>query len=405
MYIIVANYKTNKNSRNITGYVVWDTCTKSTAMHTIQQVACNVTDYIGVRVTNGLLKLYGYNNNLPVIYITSNLYDYIDYKDCCTVVGKFVEHKKKYYLLVYGNGFCRKVNEIAVLQLIKEHKLTNTVNSTLMVKLKAGSIPVYTTKRHTATTKDTVVKIVDISNVSDGGSPGIAPKFIGELIKTGEIGVVKRTVSSKKYDNINETLCYELGCLLGVKVCKAQPVVYRQADDWLLSVFEYDYNKKNSHFRSAKQVFGTEHFVERFTISNIEKMFGTAVVQDFQRMLLFDLITRQTDRHISNFAFYDKGFYPLYDNGRCLFWDETDLTAINDDIFSSFVVNEHGYGYAYIDTLGVQYCRTLLNTAVTFEQFKTLLYKHYGETERAALLAKYIFTVYKLLIGGAIDVR
>jgi hypothetical protein len=43
-------------------------------------------------------------------------------------------------------------------------------------------------------------------------------------------------------------------------------------------------------------------------------------------MVLFDFITRQEDRHLSNFAVIetpsDSRFYGLYDNGRCLFYSE-----------------------------------------------------------------------------------
>ena len=45
---------------------------------------------------------------------------------------------------------------------------------------------------------------------------------------------------------------------------------------------------------------------------------------DIARMMLLDFITRQDDRHLSNIAIKISGagesFYPLYDNGRSLFY-------------------------------------------------------------------------------------
>ena len=45
-------------------------------------------------------------------------------------------------------------------------------------------------------------------------------------------------------------------------------------------------------------------------------------------MLLLDFITRQYDRHLSNIAIKvnreGEIFYPLYDNGRSLFYEDTE---------------------------------------------------------------------------------
>ena len=54
-------------------------------------------------------------------------------------------------------------------------------------------------------------------------------------------------------------------------------------------------------------------------------------------MILLDFITRQDDRHLSNVAVKisngSESFYPLYDNGRSLFYEDTEhfvADAIND---------------------------------------------------------------------------
>ena len=53
-----------------------------------------------------------------------------------------------------------------------------------------------------------------------------------------------------------------------------------------------------------------------------------AYADDFYRMVLLDFVTRQDDRHLSNMALKinteGESFYPLYDNGRSLFYEDTE---------------------------------------------------------------------------------
>jgi hypothetical protein len=48
-------------------------------------------------------------------------------------------------------------------------------------------------------------------------------------------------------------------------------------------------------------------------------------------MIFLDFITRQDDRHLSNIALKisknTESFYPLYDNGRSLFYEDTEETV------------------------------------------------------------------------------
>ena len=58
--------------------------------------------------------------------------------------------------------------------------------------------------------------------------------------------------------------------------------------------------------------------------------------EDFYKMMFLDFITRQDDRHSSNFAVKishetkKETFYPLYDNGRSLFYQDNEKTIAND---------------------------------------------------------------------------
>lgn len=386
------------------GYLVWNTQTKKVINVTEKQIKDSIKQYNGVYCDEaGILHTDSGYRNLPLLFVENGVYILQENKLCAAVVGKFIEHKQKYYLLVNGVGLCRKVTESVIFESIKEGKITNVINSVNRVKLREGSLPVYTTQHKSNIEIDTVVKLVDFELCDAIGSPGVGQKFVGKLKDTGEIGIVKRTVSSHKYDNINEVLCYDLGLLFGVRVCRAKHVIYKSSNDWVISLFSYNFPENRYKFISAKQYFGEDSFFSKFTIENLNKQMGIDCVKDFQRMVIFDLITHQVDRHISNFAFYSNTFYPLFDNGRSLFWDVSDISDITDDIFSTFITNEHGYGYAYIDNLGSKYCSTLINPNVSYNAILQIFYKHYGKTKRAQLLSMYVFTVYKLIIGGVVN--
>jgi hypothetical protein len=65
-------------------------------------------------------------------------------------------------------------------------------------------------------------------------------------------------------------------------------------------------------------------------------------------MILLDFITRQDDRHLSNIAVKVSGgtesFYPLYDNGRSLFYEDTEETV--REAVSDLPAYATGFGFA-----------------------------------------------------------
>ena len=71
--------------------------------------------------------------------------------------------------------------------------------------------------------------------------------------------------------------------------------------------------------------------------------------------LLLDFITRQYDRHLSNIAIKvnreGESFYPLYDNGRSLFYEDTEemvkAACENVELYAS----SFGYSGTYFDYL------------------------------------------------------
>jgi hypothetical protein len=70
-------------------------------------------------------------------------------------------------------------------------------------------------------------------------------------------------------------------------------------------------------------------------------------------MILLDFLTRQDDRHLSNIAIKISGksesFYPLYDNGRSLFYEDTEETAALAVADPAKYATGFGYSGTYLD--------------------------------------------------------
>ena len=74
---------------------------------------------------------------------------------------------------------------------------------------------------------------------------------------------------------------------------------------------------------------------------------------EITRMILLDFITRQDDRHLSNMAIKKSGggesFYPLYDNGRSLFYEETEEMVRQAVADPAAYATSFGYSGTYWD--------------------------------------------------------
>ena len=70
-------------------------------------------------------------------------------------------------------------------------------------------------------------------------------------------------------------------------------------------------------------------------------------------MLLLDFITRQDDRHLSNMAIKvnssGEQFYPLYDNGRSLFYEDTEETVERACLDIEGYCTNFGFTGTYLD--------------------------------------------------------
>jgi len=135
----------------------------------------------------------------------------------------------------------------------------------------------------------------------------------------GKYGIYKQRISPLTTDVESEVAVSLLGERLGVPVC---PAVLTDKDT-VFSTFLYDFSKEYIvHFRRL--------FNGQRTDNEYRNLVGArpGYKDDIARMILLDFITRQDDRHLSNMAIKigagGESFYPLYDNGRSLFYEDTE---------------------------------------------------------------------------------
>lgn len=138
-------------------------------------------------------------------------------------------------------------------------------------------------------------------------------------VHEGLYGIYKHRISPLTTDVESEVAVYLLAERLGVPCCPA----YRTGKDVVFSAFLYDFAKDYIvHFRRLFD--GGRSDDEYLNLVTVRPQYQ----KDIARMILLDFITRQDDRHLSNIAIKVQGqsesFYPLYDNGRSLFYEDTE---------------------------------------------------------------------------------
>ena len=144
----------------------------------------------------------------------------------------------------------------------------------------------------------------------------------------GKYGIYKQRINPLTTDVESEIAVYLLGKKLGVPVCPAA----RTGKDTMFSAFMFDFSKEYIvHFR--RLFSGSRSDNEYKNLIGARPQYR----DDIERMIILDFITRQDDRHLSNIAIKISGsyeqFYPLYDNGRSLFYEDTEemvSNAVND---------------------------------------------------------------------------
>ncbi len=168
---------------------------------------------------------------------------------------------------------------------------------------------------------------------------------------SNDFGIVKERLHPSSTDIENEVICYRLSKLFGVNCCEARMV----DKDRVFSKYEYDFNKEI--------VVHARRYLENQPDNIDDYTFWTKHVfpdlkSDIQKMILFDFITLQDDRHKSNWAIKidsnrNRSFYSLYDNGRSLLSDYTEEMATRLVQNPANYVTSFGYVGTYLDVVDV----------------------------------------------------
>jgi len=183
---------------------------------------------------------------------------------------------------------------------------------------------------------------IDLTGNSVDSPEGYNIKRYG--VFRGQYGIYKQRISPLCTDVESEIAVSLLADKLGVPACPA----VRVDRDTVFSTFMYDFsNEYIIHFRRLFD--GPRSGNEYQNLIGVRPLYR----DDVARMILLDFITRQDDRHLSNMAIKISGgaesFYALYDNGRSLFYEDTQETvrdAVSDPV--KFATS-FGYSGTYWD--------------------------------------------------------
>ena len=199
----------------------------------------------------------------------------------------------------------------------------------------------------------------------------------------GRYGIVKQRISPLTADVESEIAVYLLAQEMGIPCCPAR----RFDANSVFSEFVYDFAEE--YLVHMRRLFngprGKNELDNLLTVR-------PAYADDFYRMVLLDFVTRQDDRHLSNMALKinteGESFYPLYDNGRSLFYEDTEdmvRAAIKDPATHA---TTFGYAGTYWD-----HARDVATRGVKFGKLANL---DISEQTVQALLEEAGFTGYRL---------
>ena len=205
-------------------------------------------------------------------------------------------------------------------------------------------------------------------------------------VSKGRYGIYKKRLSPVSGDVESELAVYALAERIGVPCCQC----WRTDEDTVFSAFEYDF--ATEYIVHMRRIMETRPYDD-----DLKNMLAVrpGYLDFFVRMIALDFMTRQDDRHLSNIAVKMSGageeIYPLYDNGRSLFYEDTEETVIKaaDDIegFSTIF----GPSGTYLD-----HVREISDMGISFRKVLDL---DISEGEIKEILENAGFTGYRL--GGA----
>jgi len=212
---------------------------------------------------------------------------------------------------------------------------------------------------------------IDMIGESIDSPEGYNIKRYGVL--NGKYGIYKQRINPLTTDVESEIAVYLLGKKLGVPVCPA----IRADNDSVFSAFLFDFSKEYIvHFRRFFDGLRSDN--EYKNLIEVRPQYR----DDIARMILLDFITRQDDRHLSNIAVKISGnnesFYALYDNGRSLFYEDTEETvkyAVNDPAKYATAFGYSGTYWDYVQEIAKERngLNNLLNFNISKDDVKTVL--------------------------------
>ena len=191
----------------------------------------------------------------------------------------------------------------------------------------------------------------------------------------GDYGIFKQRISPLATDVESEVAVCLLAAKLGVPCCP----VYRTDKDSIFSAFLFDFSKEYIvHFRRLFN--GQRSDNEYQNLVSVRPQYH----DDIARMILLDFITRQDDRHLSNMAIKisksGESFYPLYDNGRSLFYEDTEemvKEAVKDPVKYATAFGYSGTYWDFIKEIAEKKVdvKTLINLNIPKEEIEEILSK------------------------------
>jgi len=167
----------------------------------------------------------------------------------------------------------------------------------------------------------------------------------------GSYGIIKKRLSPLLTDVESEVAVYRLFREWGIPCCHAVQI----DKDKVFSQFSYRFGIEYLvHFRT---LLAMTQIPKGYSLLNQIMAVRPEFFASYVQMLVGDFLTRQEDRHTSNFAIVayngKEHFYPLYDNGRSLFYESTiqDIEDAVGDIekYSAFFGQSDTYYKAIIE--------------------------------------------------------
>ena len=214
---------------------------------------------------------------------------------------------------------------------------------------------------------------VDLTGDSIDTPEGYNIKRYG--VYNGKYGIFKQRISPLHTDTESEVAVSLLAEKLGVPVCPA----IQTDKNTVFSTFMFDFSKEYIvHFRRLFN--GARSDNEYRNLLNVRPQYSDEIT----RMILLDFITRQDDRHLSNIAIKITGdgesFYSLYDNGRSLFYEDTEemvKQAVTDPVKYATSFGYTGSYWDYVQEIAREHngLENLINTDIKESELKTILTK------------------------------